>query len=50
MGQRGAIVGEVTNSEWNAANCVSLPMFPELTQDEIDLHHGKSPGVVQSER
>jgi len=24
------------NSEWNAANCVSLPMFPELTQAEID--------------
>lgn len=31
-----AIVGGVPNSEWNAANCVSLPMFPELTQDEID--------------
>jgi len=30
------IVGGVPNSEWNAANCVSLPMFPELTQDEID--------------
>jgi len=30
------IVGPQTNAEWNAANCVSLPMFPELTQDEID--------------
>jgi dTDP-4-amino-4,6-dideoxygalactose transaminase len=30
------IVGDLKNAEWNAANCVSLPMFPELTQDEID--------------
>ena len=35
-GKDAQIVGTVTNSEWNAANCVSLPMFPELTQDEID--------------
>lgn len=35
-GKEARIVGSVANSEWNAANCVSLPMFPELTQDEID--------------
>jgi len=35
-GKEARIVGPQTNSEWNAANCVSLPMFPELTQDEID--------------
>jgi len=35
-GKEAAIVGGVPNSEWNAANCISLPMFPELTQDEID--------------
>jgi dTDP-4-amino-4,6-dideoxygalactose transaminase len=35
-GKEADIVGSVENAEWNAANCVSLPMFPELTQDEID--------------
>jgi len=35
-GKEAEIVGGVPNSEWNAANCVSLPMFPELNQDEID--------------
>jgi dTDP-4-amino-4,6-dideoxygalactose transaminase len=35
-GKEAEIVGGVPNSEWNAANCVSLPMFPELTQAEID--------------
>jgi dTDP-4-amino-4,6-dideoxygalactose transaminase len=35
-GKESRIVGPQTNSEWNAANCVSLPMFPELTQDELD--------------
>ncbi|MHB9024049.1 MAG: DegT/DnrJ/EryC1/StrS family aminotransferase [Armatimonadota bacterium] len=35
-GKEAEIVGSVSNSEWNAANCVSLPLFPELTQDEID--------------
>ena len=35
-GKKARIVGKVKNSEWNAANCVSLPMFPELTQAEID--------------
>lgn len=35
-GKKAKICGKVKNSEWNAANCVSLPMFPELTQAEID--------------
>ena len=26
----------VPNSERNAARCVSLPMFPELTKEEVD--------------
>ncbi len=30
------IVGSLENAETNAATCVSLPMFPELTQEEID--------------
>jgi dTDP-4-amino-4,6-dideoxygalactose transaminase len=35
-GKAAEIRGGVPNSEWNAANCVSLPMFAELRQDEID--------------
>jgi len=35
-GKEAAICGSVANSEANAATCISLPMFPELTQDEID--------------
>ena len=35
-GKEYRLVGSQKNSEWNSANCVSLPMFPELTQDEID--------------
>jgi dTDP-4-amino-4,6-dideoxygalactose transaminase len=30
------IAGSLENVEANAATCVSLPMFPELTQEEID--------------
>jgi dTDP-4-amino-4,6-dideoxygalactose transaminase len=30
------IVGSLENAERNAATCVSLPMFPELTQEEVD--------------
>ncbi len=30
------IVGSIPNSERNAACCVSLPMFPELTGEEVD--------------
>jgi dTDP-4-amino-4,6-dideoxygalactose transaminase len=35
-GKKARIAGKVRKSEWNAAHCVSLPMFPELTQAEID--------------
>jgi dTDP-4-amino-4,6-dideoxygalactose transaminase len=30
------IAGPVPNSERNAACCISLPMFPELTEEEVD--------------
>jgi len=30
------IVGSISNSERNAACCISLPMFPELTEEEVD--------------
>ncbi|MEI6807664.1 MAG: DegT/DnrJ/EryC1/StrS family aminotransferase [bacterium] len=35
-GKQARIVGPVPNAETNAASCVSLPMFPELTTDEVD--------------
>lgn len=35
-GHAARIVGAILNSERNAACCVSLPMFPELTEDEVD--------------
>ena len=41
-GKDARIVGSLMHSEWNAANCVSLPMFPELTQDEIDYTIAKT--------
>ena len=31
------IHGSIANAEYNAANCVSLPMFPELTDAEADF-------------
>ncbi len=36
-GKQARIVGPIPNSERNAACCVSLPMFPELTQQEADF-------------
>jgi len=36
-GKGARIVGPVSNSERNAACCISLPMFPELTQEEVDF-------------
>jgi dTDP-4-amino-4,6-dideoxygalactose transaminase len=30
------MVGSVANAEHNAATCISLPMFPELTEAEVD--------------
>jgi dTDP-4-amino-4,6-dideoxygalactose transaminase len=35
-GKPARIPGPVPNSERNAACCISLPMFPELTEDEVD--------------
>ena len=35
-GKGARIVGSVANAEHNAATCVSLPMFPELTAEEVD--------------
>jgi dTDP-4-amino-4,6-dideoxygalactose transaminase len=35
-GKGARIVGSVANAEKNAATCVSLPMFPELTTEEVD--------------
>jgi dTDP-4-amino-4,6-dideoxygalactose transaminase len=35
-GKGARIVGSVAHAEANAARCVSLPMFPELTTDEVD--------------
>lgn len=35
-GKGARIVGSVANAEANAACCISLPMFPELTAEEVD--------------
>lgn len=35
-GKECEIRGDLSNAEKNAASCVSLPMFPELTQEEVD--------------
>jgi dTDP-4-amino-4,6-dideoxygalactose transaminase len=35
-GKGARIVGSVAHAEANAASCISLPMFPELTQEEVD--------------
>jgi dTDP-4-amino-4,6-dideoxygalactose transaminase len=35
-GKGARIVGSVANAERNAASCVSLPMYPELTEAEVD--------------
>ena len=36
MGQGARIAGSVANAERNAATCVSLPIYPELTEAEVD--------------
>ena len=36
-GKQARIAGPIPNSERNAATCISLPMFPELTEKEIDF-------------
>jgi dTDP-4-amino-4,6-dideoxygalactose transaminase len=35
-GKGARIVGSVANADRNAASCISLPMFPELTEAEVD--------------
>lgn len=35
-GKQARIAGPIPNSERNAGCCISLPMFPELTEAEID--------------
>jgi dTDP-4-amino-4,6-dideoxygalactose transaminase len=35
-GRNARIAGSVAQAEHNAATCVSLPMFPELTEQEVD--------------
>ena len=35
-GKDARIVGSLDNAEKNAACCISLPMYPELTQEEAD--------------
>jgi dTDP-4-amino-4,6-dideoxygalactose transaminase len=35
-GKQARIAGAIPNSERNAACCISLPMFPELTEQEVD--------------
>jgi len=35
-GKGARIAGPLTNAEANAASCISLPMFPELTEPEVD--------------
>lgn len=35
-GKEARIAGPVTNAERNAASCISLPMYPELTDAEVD--------------
>jgi dTDP-4-amino-4,6-dideoxygalactose transaminase len=36
-GKPARVVGSVANAEYNAAACISLPMFPELTAQEVDF-------------
>lgn len=35
-GRDARIAGSLANAEENAATCLSLPMYPELTQEEVD--------------
>ena len=35
-GKSARIAGPIPNTERNAASCISLPMFPELTEAEVD--------------
>src|SRR5205085_12653788 len=46
-GKGARVVGQVTQAERNAACCISLPMFPELTAEEVDYVAAK---VVEWDR
>ena len=35
-GKPARIAGSIANAERNAACCISLPMYPELTEEEVD--------------
>jgi dTDP-4-amino-4,6-dideoxygalactose transaminase len=35
-GKDARLVSPLTNAEKNATSCISLPMYPELTDDEVD--------------
>ena len=35
-GKGARVSGSLANAEQNAATCISLPMFPELTEQEVD--------------
>jgi|SRR5579872_900763 len=41
-GKPARIAGPIPNAERNAACCVSLPMFPELTEEEVDTTIAKT--------
>ncbi|MEK7676225.1 MAG: DegT/DnrJ/EryC1/StrS family aminotransferase [Verrucomicrobiota bacterium] len=61
-GKGARIAGSVANAEANAACCISLPMYPELTEEEVDhviakvkewnkanaAHGSDKPGPAQS--
>ena len=49
-GKKARIVGSVANAEANAATCVSLPMFPELTAEGSGLRHRQGEGMGQAVR
>ncbi len=36
-GKDARLVGPLTNAEKNAASCISLPMFPELTNEQVQI-------------
>jgi dTDP-4-amino-4,6-dideoxygalactose transaminase len=41
-GKGARIVGPIPNAERNAASCISMPMFPELTEAEVDASIAKA--------
>ena len=46
-GARTPTSSRCRTAEQNAAKCLSLPMFPELTDDEVDYTIDQVPGVGQ---